>query len=327
MEEKEPLKARAETLEKSHRWMAFRRDQKQALKLRGDKQAKEQELEAAGVTVRPYTERAEKFRGLIKSTAVVVRDGQALWDKGRAKLEACAAKVEPASDDVRNAVMAVEAIEQRRAQKEKERVKVQTELQRALNLPPVNVEELKGKISKVTQLGREAKRAQDDKARVVGRLKQDLHEASKEVYEAEQKKNNEEKQENQRFMRLRNARFFPGARAACELHEWVQRNGGLFTAMVYGPLILEMSVEDGGVAAMVEAQCVKHALLTFAVENDEDRRVLFEEVKRRNAKITIQQLRKYFWGKGGGGRRRMIACLASHSFWVRRRHLYIYLLI
>jgi chromosome segregation ATPase len=305
MEEKERLKEQAEVLGKCYKWIVFRRDQKQAVKLRDEKNAKEKELEAAGVTVRPYTERAEKFRGLMKSADVFVKDGQALWSKARAKIDACSGKVEPASDAVHEAAAGVDAIEQRRAVKEKERSRVQTELQKTLNLPPVNVDEMKEQIAELTHAVREAKKAQDDKGRVVGRLKQDFGEVNKEVYETEQRKKNEEKQENQRLSRLRNARHLASnARTACEVHEWVQKNGGLFSGRVYGPVILEMSVDDRAVAAMVESQCTRDAQLTFVVENDEDKRVLLNEWKeKRGRKIVIQSLRKclFLGGREGQG--------------------------
>lgn len=304
MEEKERLKAKAGTLKKCYSWMVFRRDQRQAAKLRDDKLAKEQELEAAGVTVQPYTTRAEKFRGLVESAAVLVKDGQALWKKGRAKIDACSGKVEPASDALQDAGAGVEELEQRRALKEKERIKVQAELQKTLDMPPANVEEMKDSIAKLTQLGRDAKRTQEDKGRVVGRLKQDMHDVNKEIYETEQRKKNEERQENQRLNRLRHSRHLgPNARTACEVHEWVQRNGGLFLGRVYGPLILEMSVEDRAVAAMVEQQCTPYTQLTFVVENDEDKKILVDEWKtKRKAKIVVQQLRKWSFGGEGGGK-------------------------
>lgn len=305
MEEKERLKEKAEVLGKCYKWIVFRRDQKQAVKLRDEKTAKEKELEAAGVSVRPYAERAEKFRGLMNSADVLVKDGQVLWNKARAKIDAYGGKVEPASDALQDAAGAVDAIEQRRAAKEKERGRVQAELQKTLNLPPVNVEEMKEKIAGLTQAGREAKKTQEEKGRVVGRLKQDLGEVKKEVYETEQRKRNEEKQENQRLNRLKNARHLGNTRTACEVHEWIQRNAGLFSAKVYGPVILEMSVEDRAVAAMVEQQCTTWAQMTFVVENDEDKKVLLDEWKtKRKCKIVVQTLRKCFFrvGEREGGK-------------------------
>jgi len=319
MEEKERLKAKAETLKKCYSWMVFRRDQLQAKKLRDEKQAKEHELEAAGVTIQPYTTRAEGFRALVESAGILVKDGQALWKKGRAKIDACCGNVEPASDALQDAGAAVEELEQRRAFKEKERSKVQAELQEALALPSVNVEEMKDSIAKLTRLGRDAKRTQDDKGRVVGRLKQDMNDVNKEIYDLEQRKKNEERQENQRLNRLKHSRHLgPNARTACEVREWVHWNGGRFSGRVYGPLILEMSVEDRAVAAMVEQQCTPSTQLTFVVENDEDKKTLVDEWKtNRKAKIVVQQLRKWFWGEGGGSDKGQSASLVrSGSGWL-----------
>jgi len=293
MKEKERLKAKAETLGKCYKWVVFNRDREHIIQLKADTRAKEQELAAAGLTVQPYTQRAEQFQELMRSSDEVVRGGQAAWSKARGRLDACSKRVEPANDEVRGKVAAVEVIENRRADKERERSKVQAELQRTLDLPPVNVEELKNEMAKVLQSAREAKRIQEAKQRVVGRLKQDMNEANREVYEKEQRMKREEKQEIKRLNCLRNSRLF-GARTACEAHEWVQRNGGLFTGRVYGPLILEMSVEDERVAAMVEAQCGPSTQLTYVVENDHDKKVLMDEWKdRRNAKFTVQGLRKW----------------------------------
>jgi len=238
MEEKERLKAKAETLGKCYKWVVFNRDREHIIQLKADTRAKEQELAAAGLTVQPYTQRAGQIRELMRSSDEVVRGGQAAWSKARGRLDACSKWVEPANDEDRGKVAAVEEIENRRADKERERSKVQAELQRTLDLPPVNVEELKNEMAKVLQSAREAKRIQEEKQRVVGRLKQDMNEANREMYEREQRMRREEKQENQRLNCLRNSRLF-GARTACEAHEWVQRNGGLFTGRVSGPLILE----------------------------------------------------------------------------------------
>jgi hypothetical protein len=304
MEEKERLNAKAETLGKCLKWLLFRRDRENAIELKADKEAKEKELAAAGLTVQPYTVRKKQFDDLVESSGVGVRNGQTEWNRGRGKLDARSKRVELNGDEFRGLVAEVEEIEHKRAQKEKKRSEVQAELQKTLNLPPVNVEELKNEMARVLQLAREAKKIQDEKQRMVGRLKQDLSEANREIYETEQRMQREERQENQRLNRLRIARHLgPGARTACAVHEWLQKNGGLFTGRVYGPLILEMSVEDAAVAAMVEAQCGNYTQLTFVVENKLDKEILMNEWKiRRNAKIVVQELRKCFEGWVGGER-------------------------
>ena len=110
---------------------------------------------------------------------------------------------------------------------------------------------------------------------------------------------------------LRNSRL-SGAQTACEAHEWVKRNGGLFTGRVYGPLILEMSVEDEAVAAMVEHHCPKYTQLAFVAENDHDKDILINKWKHK--RITVQGLRKCLGVLVREGRERG-GCIFSCDVW------------
>jgi len=301
MEEKDRLKQRADALNKCYKWISFRKNQKMAIQLRAEKQEKEAELEAAGVSMTPFTSRSEGLRALGQNRDAAVAEGGALWKKSRAKVARAEGKVEAASDLVMTRSAEAEALEQKRGELERSRAKSQLDLSQALEAGAVDVSALKEEISSLVGRMRDAKRAQEESARVAHALRRDLVEVNREVYDSEQRLQAMTNKESQRFNRLRSSRM-PNARTACEVRAWLEHNRGKFTGRVFGPLILEVSVEDEGIAAIVEQQCLPHVQLTFVVENDHDQKLLLSEWKEgRRANIVVQQLRKFGWDTGQNG--------------------------
>ncbi len=298
MEDRQKTQVRADTLEKCLRWLIFRADQNQARDLKEEKQLVEAQHTAAQATLQPYTQRAERFRGLVKASQKALKDTEAPWTKARDKTAKCGSKIEDTNDELNAKVADLEAMDQIRRNKQRDRDRYQLKLDQLLNAPPVNVEELKQQVAEVNRKVRQAHTTHENKRQEVDGLKRELRDSRMELEQSEKQLADMKNQESQRYRRFRSARISYG-RDACEAYEWVQKNKANFQGRVFGPIALEISLEGvapgekhaKAMAAMVELHLPQHMMTSFVVENDHDKNMLIHEfIETRKKKITVQRL-------------------------------------
>lgn len=97
------------------------------------------------------------------------------------------------------------------------------------------------------------RKVQDEKTRLVQSEEREVNDLNADVEDLKRGLAELQNEGNQRLEAFQRSGL-PYARDAVEVYHWIQKNREKFEGRVFGPLALEVSVDDPVTAAMVEAQ-------------------------------------------------------------------------
>lgn len=285
-EERATAEAQVDLLRKKKLWLEFEHAREVGLKLKVQKEAMKIEIRAAHKVIAPLEEKQQRLESQKKELEAKHKSIDQNTQKAIKEMEKQSTKYDKHDDEMENIVAQLLELDSKRGNLEKalNEAKVKLEfLQEQLAKFP-NREQIEQQHAEAKESTRTTRKEYDAARREDQNMKKkfaDLEEAAGALQHKLAKMNDDGARRRENVLRSS-----PNLAKACA---WIDKNRSKFRRPVWGPLIVEVTTKSQNTAAYLEYHVPNNILKSFVVETNEDRELLFTEV-RENLGIPINIL-------------------------------------
>lgn len=293
LRERSELKERILAMEKLRPFPAYNEAKKKHAEALERKKVAKEEYKQLEKRVGPSLQASKEKEAYLERIGEVVNKRRNILDRMEGTTDDLGKKIAEADGKIKDCEKEIEA--ERNSVKNTRHSILRLKLdikctERAMQTPPEEFDpaEMNAQIREKTRLGREVDaRIQELKDRV-GTLSEQIKQRERIIADKEKEKTDLRSQAGQQANKLK--RVSPDAAKAWE---WIQRNRHQFQSEVFGPPIVECTVEDPRHAPAVETMIPDGDKLAFTVTSQRDMKMLLDQASRMhlhdiNIRVSLQ---------------------------------------
>lgn len=278
-EERAAAEAQVELLEKKKIWLEFETLREKAVMLKKDKEDMKVAIRAAREQIAPLEEECQRFESHKKELEAKHKSLDENTQKAMKEMEKQNTKYDKHDDEMENITAELLELDSKRGRLEKaleqDKLKLQQLEEQLAQFPAMD--QLMKEYDDAKEGMRSARKEYEAAKREDRNLKQkfgELEERAGELQNKLAKMNDDGARRRERVLRQ--------AHNLCQVCEWLDSNRDKFRRPVLGPIAVEVSTKSQNTASYLEYHVPNNILKAFVVETNEDREILFTEIREKS---------------------------------------------
>jgi len=277
-EERAQAEAQVDLLQKKRLWLQFEMLRDEGMVLKEEKLRLKKELDQATAEIQPLEDKHNQMESLKKELGAQQKTTHDQQARATKELQKQREKFEKHDEQIDGCIARLREIEDESHRKQKN---YDDAMQRVETL----LEQQKGHPDKaeVENELREAKESFKAAKKEYESAKRDIRQVQSRFRDLEEKSGNLQAKiaKMNDKVRQRREHVFRSSKNLGTIAKWVDDNREMFRRPVWGPIAVEVETRSKNTAAFLEYHVPNNILNSFVVETEEDRKLLFSEVREK----------------------------------------------